>query len=208
MILLGSQNSDRIKSKLCFSASFHGSVTLRKLTVQLPLSELAAYVPLKDNGTAFPAAPAEFENVALSVALAPGARLVRVVPAGKESAPRPPSDALSSVSSPMEMFPPFTKVIVTLYVPVPAVMLYALVAEGPIVTTGVPPVTDGASLTVIISVMGIVTSVGGNAIVPVPLPAPLRAIACAKFTPKVLLGGLLKAALSVSVMVPFGDDPA
>ena len=62
---------------------------------------------------------------------------------------------------------------------------------------------------VIISVMvGMVTAVDGNAIVPVPLPVPLSATACAKFVPEAVLGGLLNAALSVNVMVPLGEVPA
>ena len=53
-----------------------------------------------------------------------------------------------------------------------------------------------------------VTAVDGNAIVPVPLPVPLSATACAKFVPEAVLGGLLNAALSVNVMVPLGEVPA
>lgn len=97
-----------------------------------------------------PAVPAEFENVAVNVALAPGAKLLSVVPAGNVSAPSPPSEAFSNASSPIATFPPFVNVAFTMYVPVPVVIEVGFVAAGPTVTVGLganAPI--GASITVI-----------------------------------------------------------
>lgn len=107
-------------------------------------------MPLKDNGTPLPAVPAEFENVAVNVALAPGVKLRSVVPAGNVSAPSPPSEAFSNDSSPIATFPPFLNVTFTMYVPGPVVIEVGFVAAGPTVTVGLganAPI--GASITVI-----------------------------------------------------------
>jgi hypothetical protein len=110
-----------------------------------------------------PAAPAEFENVAVNVALAPGAKLLSVVPAGKVNAPSPPREAFNRVNSPIGTFPPLVNVTFTTYVPVPVVIAVGFVAAGPILITGM--VDDGFTVSVTVigsSIVGIATVDGGG----------------------------------------------
>jgi hypothetical protein len=68
--------------------------------------------------------------------------------------------------------------------------------------------TAGVSVTVIVSlIVGIVTVNEGGAGADMLLPAPFNGIVWTKFGLTAVLVTLLKAALSVNVMAPFGGVP-